>query len=56
MLLAILSLAALVSGAAVANSAAAAPVRARDRFEAYGGGLLVTGLLLLGVGLHAMQG
>ena len=52
----ILTLVALVSGAALANRAMAAPVGVRGRFEFCGGGLLVTGLLLLGVGLHAIQG
>ena len=55
-MLAIISLAALGSGAAVANNASAAQVGARGRFEMFGGGLLVTGLLLLGLGLHGVQG
>jgi hypothetical protein len=56
MVVTILTLVALVSGAAVANRAVTAPVGVRGRVELCGGGLLVTGLLLLGVGLHAMQG
>jgi hypothetical protein len=56
MVVTVLTLVALVSGAAVANRAAAAPGGVRGRFELCGGGLLVAGLLLLGVGLHAMQG
>src|SRR3954453_22342384 len=55
MVLAFGTLTALVSVPSVAKWGAAAPVGARRQFELCAGGLLVTGLLLLGFGLHAMQ-